>query len=684
MEIDSVLRSSGWIKTFVLGTCLTLAGCIDSEVSNPMDGDPVAESPTVPAPPMAGQPPTMDPPPVNPPPVAGQPPSMDPPAMDPPPMAGQPPSMDPPAMDPPPMAGQPPSMDPPAMDPPPMAGQPPSMDPPSMDPPPMAGQPPSMEPPPAAAVPVTPPPGNDFADIPASDAEAARFLTQATFGPTMEGIEQLRNMDYAAWLDRQMDPEMTPPTLIIPHLQKQEEDASGDRVRDRHRREHYWFAKTLTADDQLRMRMAFALSQIFVVSANEFNQHSAYKHLADYYDTLSRGAFGSYRDLLEQVTLHPIMGMYLDHAGNAKADPENNIFPDQNFARESLQLFSIGVVELNPDGSPRLDGQGQEIETYDADLIAEFARVFTGWTFVDLGERNFHHTSFYSYEPMHCVPVHHDNEPKELFNGQIVAAASDCQATLDQALDILAAHPNVAPFMSKQLIQRLVTSNPSPQYVHRVSSVWTNTDGDLGEVLKAILLDGEARTLSNDPHFGKVREPIVKLAAFMRAVGVHIVPYDRFGYSFHRDDWNFRQSFGQDMLSAPSVFNFYSPDHQPLGYFRDNGLVAPELQLLDEARVLSSYQGMDRMYRAFVDGMPDGHGRAYLDLRELQAMADADDFEGIVERINLLLFSGNLEMNTQNLLLDLFREMEQDSDIRHGVAEAYRFVFFIPEFDIQR
>jgi len=564
----------------------------------------------------------------------------------------------------------------------------PAMPEPPMSEPPMAGPPmpePPMSAPPTVQPPMPVPPGQDVGGSPETDTEAARFLMQATFGATMADVEQLRQMDYAAWIDMQMDPAQTPPTLIVPYLNELEATVSKNKAAESESREHFWFYQALNAEDQLRMRMAYALSQIFVVSKNDIDQRRGYLHLADYYDTLSMGAFGSYRDLLEQVTLHPTMGIFLDHANNAKADPEKNTFPDQNYARESMQLFSIGLVELNMDNTPRLDPNGDEIPTYDDDLIAEFAKVYTGWTFAGQGAGNFGKTSYDSHAPMECVPQYHEDSPKVLFNGQTIPGGSDCQATLDQALDILANHPNVPPFMSRLLIQRLVTSNPSPDYIQRVAMVWLNTAGDLGEVVKAILMDPEARILGNNPAFGKAREPVIKLSAFIRAFGSHYQPQEQNYINFRNREWNFRQIFGQDILSAPSVFNFYLPTHQPSGFFKDNNLFAPELELLNEASMNAHFTGMDGMYKAFTDELPmEDMWGPHIDLRAIQALANEGRYDEIVERINLLLFGGGMAMQTQTMLTQLFQDMSQDSNVKDPVSEVIKFVFFIPEFNAQR
>ena len=373
--------------------------------------------------------------------------------------------------------------------------------------------------------PVTPPPVASYPDIPASDADAARFLAQATFGPTRAEIARVRQLGYRRWLDEQLDPARTPPTLVLPHLQQVV--ANGvprDDLRQQHRR-NAWLWQAATAPDQLRMRMAFALSEIFVVSDREVaNANTTLYRIADYQDTLARGAFGSYRTLLEQVTLHPAMGYFLSHAGNRKADPAANITPDENYGREVMQLFSIGLSRRNPDFTLQLDAAGKAIPTYDEQVVGAMARVFTGWTYAGQTDAQFGRRNDTSYAPMECHPRYHDDQTKRIFDGIVVDAGSDCVASLKQALDALAAHRNVAPFISRQLIQRFVTSNPSNAYVGRVAATWTATNGNLGQVLRTLLLDDEARIRPQGDGFGKAREPLVRLTTLWRAFDARYVP----------------------------------------------------------------------------------------------------------------------------------------------------------------
>lgn len=420
-----------------------------------------------------------------------------------------------------------------------------------------------------------------------TDTEAARFLTQATFGPTSSDITILKSDSLNAWIDRQL---AMPLTASHVALAKARNAASGGK----HQFNHSFWQKALSSPDQLRQRMAFALSEIFVVSFADGCGSNTGLGMNSYYDLLTERAFDSYRSLLEAVALHPIMGCYLSHLRNQKADPTTGRVPDENFAREVMQLFSIGLVQLNPDGTPKQDASGQVIETYTPKDIAEMARVFTGlswncpaypadYCFTGGSAVARPDGSDVWTVPMVGYPRFHDSGDK-LVLGKTIKGSTDPITSVRAALDILAKHPNVAPFISKQLIQRFVTSNPSPAYVARVASAFNSSNGNLGITLKAILLDEEARSpsVAASSTFGKVREPILRLSAMLRAfnassdTGAYLIGNtspDAYGLS-------------QSVLASPSVFNFFRPGYTPASsYTSAAGLVAPELQLAHETSV---------------------------------------------------------------------------------------------------
>lgn len=397
--------------------------------------------------------------------------------------------------------------------------------------------------------------------------EAQRFLTQATFGPTETDIQRVIDVGYEAWIDEQL---RLPATKQLTYMRTLPQPNTQDDRMDA------WFQSSLEGRDQLRNRMAFALSEIWVVSENsglsEFPQA-----LAWYYDLLAEDAFANYRTLMEQVTLSPQMGIYLSMLGNEKPDPARNVRPDENYARELMQLFTIGLVQLNMDGSVRRDPDGVPLPTYDQETIEGFAHVYTGWTFG--GSPSFYQPSFDWLRPMEPYEAFHDTGAKRLLNGATIPAGGTARGDLAAALDNIFAHENVPPFVSKQLIQRFVTSNPSLAYVERVARVFANNGrgvrGDLGAVIKAILLDSEARQAPASDSAGKLKEPLLRLSGLWRAYGAaaangrYVVP----GLGF---------VLGQAPLQSPSVFNFFRPDYAPPGEIAAAGLVAPEMQITNE------------------------------------------------------------------------------------------------------
>lgn len=540
--------------------------------------------------------------------------------------------------------------------------------------------------------PVTPPPA--YADIPQSDAEAARFLTQATFGPTRAEIARLRQIGYTRWLDEQMDPARTPVTLVLPHIQKM---AAANTMTYQERR-NYWLWQATSARDQLRLRTGFALSQIMVVSDIDYNIKS-FDRITDYQDMLDRQAFGSYRDLLEKVTLHPAMGTYLSHLANQKAVTYKNgqgvtvnVVPDENYAREVMQLFSIGLVERNPDFSARLDGTGNPIPTYTQDQVKGMAQVFTGWTWAGNTDANYWSWTGHDndYRPMECHPKYHEDKPKTIFRGIVVDRGNDCRASLAQTLDALAAHPNVAPFISRQLIQRFVTSNPSPAYIGRVSKAWTDSNGNLGQVLRAILLDVEARVppAAGDAAFGKAREPLIQLTTLWRAFDAKYLPMPSGEYRFRLNSaWDFTQSLRQDSLRSPSVFNFYEPDYRLPASGGVPGLFAPEFQLYNEASFSSIFnQQSEGAWTGFSATAPTANTPGpVLDIAPMLALATAGDHAGMVSMVDTLLFYGTLSPASRTVMVSMLDQLKTaNRSPEERVYSLVQLAMASPEFVVQR
>jgi uncharacterized protein (DUF1800 family) len=442
---------------------------------------------------------------------------------------------------------------------------------------------------------------SDLAYKPATRQEAARFLTQATFGPTDASINRLMSVGYLPWLKEQI---ATPAARSYKNYIdsrnttiRSTNPSSGASANDL---SHVFWASALAGDDQLRQRVALALSEIFVVSTADGCGSNNMSGAASYFDMLGQKAFGSYRALLEAVALHPIMGCYLSHLRNQKEDSVTGRVPDENFAREIMQLFSIGLYQLNLDGTRKLNGSGQPIDTYSADDVAGLAKVFTGWSFdcpgypTDVWNNCFNsgnNDSGANYadkwsRSMRPYVKFHSTAAKNFLGVSIPSQGTkpDPQASLTKALDTIASHPNVAPFIGRQLIQRLVTSNPSPAYVARISNVFNQSQGSLQSVVAAILMDPEARNGASlyGRGYGKVREPILKLSAILRAYGATSTS----GNYLIPTTTDAATSLGQTALMAPSVFNFFRPGYVPPGSETSNmGLVSPEMQLIHETSV---------------------------------------------------------------------------------------------------
>lgn len=448
---------------------------------------------------------------------------------------------------------------------------------------------------------------------------AARFLIQAAYGPDQdlgdadeipENVEELMAMGYEAWIDNQFT---RPVGLLQPWTEWQAVNGPGLSIYAASTQVAWWNRamgvpklRPDAADqlpDPLRQRLAFALSEILVVSDRPESLAVERIGLANYYDRLVTHAFGNYRDLLFDVAMHPVMGIYLSHLGNVKADPVNNLFPDENFAREIMQLFSIGLWKLNPDGTQYLsDGTdldpagnvvpvGQPIASYDNNDITELARVFTGLSFgnnanFQLWPRNF-------TQPMKMWDAQHDCEAKNILGLALPARVPSAGNTgtagladVNAAIDQLFNHPNVGPFLAKQLIQRFVTSNPSPAYVERVADKFADNGsgvrGDMKAVIKSILLDPEARdpAMMEVATWGKLREPLLRVVNFARAFNASAP-----GGWYALDQMSLAHA--QDALNAPSVFNFFLPGHSPPGALTQAGKVAPEFQIINASTAVT-------------------------------------------------------------------------------------------------
>ncbi|MDY7538370.1 DUF1800 domain-containing protein [Undibacterium sp. RTI2.1] len=493
----------------------------------------------------------------------------------------------------------------------------------------------------------SPPP---VAIVPPTQAQAARMLGQASFGATTTDINSVVTSGYSSWIDTQF---AIPQTLHRNYMDSISATLpTGTTISQNQFFESFW-QQAITGKDQLRQRVTFALSQIFVVSFQDSTVANFPRGVASYYDTLGTNAFGNFRSLLENVSLHPMMGIYLTSLRNQKESGTQT--PDENYAREVMQLLTIGLYELNPDGSLKLNN-GKPIETYTNTDITGMAKVFTGWSWAgpDKSDSRFFGgtpDANRDWQPMQSYPKYHSTSEKA-FLGVTVPAQStpNPEASLKTALDRLFNHNNAAPFFSKQLIQRLVTSNPSPQYVGRVAAVFADNGqgvrGDMKAIIKAVLLDTEARTdvSSSTTTAGKLREPVIRLANWMRAFNASSAS-KRFLLGSLDDPLS---ALGQTPMRSSSVFNFYRPGYVPPNTSLASAtpeLVAPEFQITGETSVV----GYLNFMRDVIQNGTGSSRDVTADYSSLIALADTPD--KLLDQVSLLLTSNQMSATLRNQIL---------------------------------
>jgi uncharacterized protein (DUF1800 family) len=506
---------------------------------------------------------------------------------------------------------------------------------------------------------------------------AARLLMQASFGPqSLADIESVEKQGAAAWIDAQFAAPWATHENYIDRVK-----LAGEEVGEQHPNEAIW-QNLIWGDARLRARVALALSEIMVISNIAPDQKN--EALVSWMDMLYRNAFGNYRKLLEDVTLHPAMGYYLNMLGNDKEDLTTGRMPNENYAREVLQLFSIGLAELDPDGSVKRDGAGKAIPTYDQNIVQGFAAAFTGWNFAGndvTRSEKFDHPEENWTQPMRAWSMRHSRGTKKLLGGVTLAAGQTAEKDLGGALDNIAAHANVAPFMSKRLIQFLVTSNPSPAYIARVGAVWNNNGlgerGDLKAVVRAILLDSEARSFdANANTYGKVREPMVKFVHFVNAMqGRTKNNRNSIWWLDSPDDY-----LGQSPLLAPSVFNFFSPAFTKAGAIAQAGLVVPELQMVTDTQVVGSANFFTRMINNHGVGFKEEYA---VDFDTAQWESIASDTARFLEQLNWVWFAGGISAQTYDIIARAMNKIEPSK--KHERMElAFHLAVIAPEFSIQR
>ena len=531
----------------------------------------------------------------------------------------------------------------------------------------------SLPPPTPAPVPA---PGPMPAPRVPTPTEAARFLAQASMGADRTQIARVQTLGYAGWLDEQFAlPASTSRWDLLvaagfSDISYKNSEAGFDRVS---------WNKLITAPDMLRQRVTLALSEIYVAAIDGlvgggWRQFAA----AAYLDLLEAGAFGGHRTLMQQISLSAPMGEYLTFRASAKADPASGALPDENYAREVMQLFTIGLVLLNLDGTPKLTS-GDPTDTYGLADITGLARVFTGWDFdlAGLAGSVATATPDFMRRPMTQVASRYEAGAKT-FLGTTIPAGSAAMQSLTMALDTITTHPNVAPFLARQLIQRLVTSNPSPAYVARIAAVFNDDGsgarGDLKAVVRALLLDAEARTLNASTSYGKLREPMLRFIGWARAYGA-ASPSGAWAVGNSSDA---AKGLAQSPLRSPSVFNFFRPGYvPPNSALGSAALVAPEFQIANESSVVGFINFMQRAVAGAVgDITPD-----YASLTPL-----ADDAKALIDEINLVLAANQLSAATCSTLSAAVQTMASGTDAsrRARINASLVLVLAAPEFIVQK
>ena len=563
---------------------------------------------------------------------------------------------------------------------------------------------------------------NETATSPPSPQAAARFLVQAAFGPDgvkpsdssgiAQNVAEVMQLGFAGWIDDQF---ARPVCKLEPFVNYATEVGilNGDNIK----KQTAWWNRAMgvtkirpddantVQPDFLRQRIGFALSQLFVVSDRPETLAVQPGGLANYYDMLLNDAFGNFRTLLFDVTLHPVMGVYLSHLLNKKA--ANNIFPDENYAREVMQLFSIGLWKLNQDGTRQLDAQGQPIPTYNNSNITEFARVFTGLGYAGNPNYSLYPQNF--LEPMKLWDTYHDCDAKTLLNGVTLPARTPSNpdtgtatlADINDAVDCLFNHQNVGPFVGRQLIERLVTSNPSPAYISRVAAAFADNGqgvrGDMKAVIKAILLDTEARdpAMMANPTFGKLREPFLRCVNLAHAFNASA----QAGYyaldAFYLDHV-------EEPMRSPSVFNFYQPSYSPPGMLNEAGLFAPEFQIINAGSGITAPNYFFSAIRnndlhRWGSGVPAQTVRLSID-QELAMIVSAAhinddvppgpalDSDALLRRLDFALTGGTLSPREFQIIRESIERIGTGSWQWHRdrLALAIDLIVTSPDFNVQR
>ena len=556
--------------------------------------------------------------------------------------------------------------------------------------------------------------------------ETGRFLSQATMGADLDLINIVKNMDFGVWIDQQI-------TEPVTYLQSEVEDIWEEYLDTLESRGYEdpqdafgpampeltsaWWHNNMVASDLIRQKVAFALSEMFVISSNSDLGGEAIA-MAHYYDKLLDGAFGNYKDILSEVSLHAAMGYYLSHFNNPKAVPEENLHPDENYAREIMQLFSIGLYELNNDGTHQLDNDGNSIPTYDNADIKEMAKIFTG-----LGPGGINENVWWTDEPYFglgifgidwTVPMamyedFHEPGIKVILKNDTIPANQLGLDDINEAINVLFNHQNVPPFISYRLIQRLVKSNPTPNYVERIANVFIDNGngvrGDMAAIIKSILLDEEARNgeYMFEQHSSRLREPLVRHMQITKGLEIVEEPGGRYWHNFDYDN-----SLKQQILFAPTVFNFFLPNHQPVGDIANSGMVSPEFKIHDTSSSINYFNAAYRWTRDWGELINSGRyfynsdlvnddgsiggwdmygfGETYIDYEAYTDLADTPEL--LINELDKVLTHGQLSDEVRQSLRDNLPNISWDGYEygweRERVRTAIYLITISPDFAVIR
>ena len=556
--------------------------------------------------------------------------------------------------------------------------------------------------------------------------ETGRFLSQATMGADLDLINIVKNMDFGVWIDQQI-------TEPVTYLQSEVEDIWEEYLDTLESRGYEdpqdafgpampeltsaWWHNNMVASDLIRQKVAFALSEMFVISSNSDLGGEAIA-IAHYYDKLLDGAFGNYKDILSEISLHAAMGYYLSHFNNPKAVPEENLHPDENYAREIMQLFSIGLYELNNDWTHQLDNDGNSIPTYDNADIKEMAKIFTG-----LGPGGINENVWWTDEPYFglgifgidwTVPMamyedFHEPGIKVILKNDTIPANQLGLDDIDEAINVLFNHQNVPPFVSYRLIQRLVKSNPTPNYVERIANVFIDNGngvrGDMAAIIKSILLDEEARNgeYMFEQHSSRLREPLVRHMQITKGLEIVEEPGGRYWHNFDYDN-----SLKQQILFAPTVFNFFLPNHQPVGDIANSGMVSPEFKIHDTSSSINYFNAAYRWTRDWGELINSGRyfynsdlvnddgsiggwdmygfGETYIDYEAYTDLADTPEL--LINELDKVLTHGQLSDEVRQSLRDNLPNISWDGYEygweRERVRTAIYLITVSPDFAVIR